>query len=431
MKTTILLLLLSLSSLSLRTAWGADEGSRLSLVEVTRAVLAHNPSIEEARQKWEAAKKRIVRETAWDDLKVSANTVTARFVNIAPNAFTDQSLSVEQAIPISGKNRSRARIAAAEAVAAFEQMRRQQLDTLAQARASYFRLADVYAQLELNRRNYESVAQIAKINRADYEAGRQSVADVLKSETEATKLLESERDLEGSLTETQSQLNVLMNRDAFAALGMPDTLTMSQLPYALDALRTTTLANRPEVQSAKANLEAEKAKLQLANRAWIPDPAIGLHGERYNDTGQALSQIGVGLSFSVPWGNQRKYSAGVSEAKATLVAAEAALERVEKEAIGRLRIALQAVETAHHHVEFCRDRLVPAAHQVFQATQFAYESGKAPFADWIAAQQRERDLEAEALEHLAHHQIALAELEAVVGADLNVFPAAETTADNK
>src|SRR6185295_3166535 len=108
--------------------------------------------------KWEAAKKRIVRETAWDDLKVSANTVTARFVNIAPNASTDQSLSVEQAIPISGKNRSRARIAAAEAVAAFEQMRRQQLDTLAQARASYFRLADVYAQLEVNRRNYESVA---------------------------------------------------------------------------------------------------------------------------------------------------------------------------------------------------------------------------------------------------------------------------------
>jgi len=430
MKATVSLLLL-FSTSCYRAVFAADDASRLSLGDVTRVVLAHNLSIEEARQKWEAAKKRIVRETAWDDLKVSANTVAARFVNIAPNAFTDQSLSIEQAIPISGKNRSRARIAAAEAVAAFEQMRRQQLDILAQARASYFRLANVYAQLELNRRNYESVAQIAKINRAGYEAGRQSVADVLTSETEATKLLESERDLEASLSEAQSRLNVLMNRDAFAALGAPDALTMSKLPYGLDALRTIMFANRPEVRSAEAKLEAERAKVQLAHRAWIPDPAIGVLGERYNDTGQALSQVGVGLSFSVPWGNQRKYSAGVSEAKANFVAAEAALGGVEKEAIGRLRIALQAVETAHHHVEFCRDRLVPAAQQAFQATQFAYQSGKANFADWIAAQRNQRDLEAEAQEHLAHYQIALAELESVVGADLNIFPATATTADNK
>ena len=331
MKTIFFYLLLFLTS-CYRTAFAAGDTSPLSLGEVTDAVLAHNPSIAEARQKWEAAKTRIVQETAWDDLRVSANTVTARFVNIAPNAFTDQSLSIEQAIPVSGKNRSRARIAAAEAVAAFEQMRRQQLDIVAQARTSYFRLANVYAQLELNRRTYEAVAQIAKINRAGYEAGRQSVAAVLESETEATKLLESERDLEGSLTEAQSQLNVLMNRDAFAALSVPAALTMSKLPAGLDSLRTTMLANRPEVQSTKASLEAEKARLQLAHRAWIPDPAIGLQGERYNDTGQALSQIGVGLSFSVPWGNQRKYSAGVNEAKANLGAAEAALERAEKEA---------------------------------------------------------------------------------------------------
>jgi hypothetical protein len=112
MKTIFFYLLLFSTSCS-RTAFAVGDTSPLSLGEVTDAVLAHNPSIAEARQKWEAAKTRIVQETAWDDLRVSANTVTARFVNIAPNAFTDQSLSIEQAIPVSGKNRSRARIAAA------------------------------------------------------------------------------------------------------------------------------------------------------------------------------------------------------------------------------------------------------------------------------------------------------------------------------
>jgi outer membrane protein TolC len=92
---------------------------------------------------------------------------------------------------------------------------------------------------------------------------------------------------------------------------------------------------------------------------------------------------------------------------------------------------LQAVETAHHHVEFCRDKLVPQAQHAFEATEFAYQSGKATFSDWIAAQRTQRELEAEAQEHLAHYQIALAELEAVVGADLKVFPANSRAGDTK
>ena len=91
MKTKLLLLLLFQIPF-LVNSLPAEDASHLSLGEVTRVAVAHNPSIAEARQKWEAARKRVVQEGAWDDLKVSANSVTARFVDIAPNSFTDQSL---------------------------------------------------------------------------------------------------------------------------------------------------------------------------------------------------------------------------------------------------------------------------------------------------------------------------------------------------
>ena len=61
-------------------------------------------------------------------------------------------------------------------------------------------------------------------------------------------------------------------------------------------------------------------------------------------------------------------------------------------------------------------------------TCWQYQSGKATFSDWIAAQRTQREVEAEAQEHLARYQMALAELEAVVGADLKIFP---TTPGNK
>ena len=71
--------------------------------------------IQSARAKWIASKERIPQAAAWEDLKVGTNIVLGRFVSVPANAFTDQMVSIEQMIPLSGKNRSKERAAAAEA----------------------------------------------------------------------------------------------------------------------------------------------------------------------------------------------------------------------------------------------------------------------------------------------------------------------------
>jgi outer membrane protein TolC len=432
MKTLTFTLLL-LTTLSLRAEHGDDNATmgtasslRLSLGDVTRTVLAQNPAIREAERRWEAARQRVTQEGAWDDLKVSGLSTVHRYVDVAPNAFTDQSLSAEQPIPISGKNRVRARVAAAEAVTAFEAVRRQELDAIAKVRSAYFRLANAYAQIELNRRNHTSLMQIAEISRSRYEVGTQNAADVLMSETEAAKLLEMRRDLERNVANAQSQLNVLMNRDAFAPVAIPTEVEAPSAELAASRLRALVLTNQPEVRTARARATADEARLQLAQRAWIPDPSVKVEGQRYNDTGRDLSELDAGISFNVPWVNAGKYSAAIREARSNLGAEKAAVERVETEAIGALRDALQKAETAHHHVELFRDNLVPKARQTFEASQLAYEAGKVTFGEWIAAQRSLRDLESEAREHVTDYEIALAELESLVGADLHFFPTTST-----
>jgi outer membrane protein TolC len=427
MKTnTLLFLLLTTLSLPAELVGGTDEAGwparGLSLSEVTGIVAERNPAIREALRRWEAAKQRVIQEGAWDDLRVSGASKVRRYVDVPPNAFTDQMVSVEQSIPISGKNRVRAQIAAADAITAFEQVRRQQLDVLTKARTAYFRLTNAFAQIELNKKNYQSLEQIAEIGRSRYEVGTQTAADVLMSETEAAKLLEVRRDLERNISTEQSQLNVLMNRDAFAPLAVSDDTPIWHREFSIANLRATTRSNRPEIRSARAKVAAGEATVRLAQRAWIPDPSFKIEGQRYNEANQSLSELDAGISFSIPWGNPRKYSAGVTEARANLAAAQAALERTETEAMGSLRDALQKVTTAHHHVELFTDKLVPQMRQAFQATQLSYESGKATFSEWIAVQRNFRDMEAEARMHVTDYQTALAELESVVGADLNLFP---------
>jgi cobalt-zinc-cadmium efflux system outer membrane protein len=420
-------LLFYLSLVSISRAESGDAGSeaqraRISLGEVTSIVLANNPAIQQALRRWSAAKARVTQEAAWDDLKVGGSSRAARFVDIAPNSFTDQILSVEQVIPLTGKNLARARAAAADALVIYEQARREQLDVVAKTRASYFQLLNANAQLELNRQNLTSLREIAEVSRSRYEVGKANAAEPLAGEVEASKLLESEQDILRNISTEQSQLNVLMNRDAFAPLGQPEETKIRSTVPSMEQARALALANRPEIKIAQAKIDMEKSRVDLSHRNWIPDPAIKVEAQRYNDSRQAASELDAGVSFTVPWVNPGKYSAAVREAKENLAAAEHGLDQTNAESLGLLRNALEKVHTAKHHVELFKDKLVPQARQAFEANQFAYETGTASFLEWITAQRNLRDLEAMGQQHVADYYAALADLEAVVGTDLNIFP---------
>src|SRR5205809_227824 len=263
MKTTYSLLLNLILALTFRTAQAGDNNSavregRLSLDEVTNVVRAKKPASKAAQEKWRAMKARVPQAAAWEDLRAQARSRAARYVSIPPNAFTDQSFMLQQEVPISGKNLSRARAATAEAGAAFEDFRRTELDVLSRARAAFHRLANEYAQLEVNQRNVDLLNQFAEVNRQRYEVGNASQADVLTAQTDAAKLLEAQSDIFRRISDAQSQLNVLMDRPAQAPLAQPSQIPFQPPRFSLQALQAVALSARPEMQRAQNVLEAER-----------------------------------------------------------------------------------------------------------------------------------------------------------------------------
>jgi outer membrane protein, heavy metal efflux system len=417
------LVLVCLSSFA-RSADQADttDSGRVTLSSVSNEALRNNSAIRAALSRWIAMRARVPQAAAWDDPRVSADFNAARFVTVPPNAFMDQAVTLEQMIPISGKNRVRSRIAGAEALAAFEEVRRRQLDVITKVRTSYLRLLNSYALLDLNEKNIASLRQIADVARSRYETGKASATDVLLAETEASKLQETRRDIERMISDEKSQLNVLMNRDAFSPLGVPRKESMPRREMSLMQLRNRMLVQRPEIRTAQAHVEAAREKVQLARREWIPDPAISVQGQRYNDTQHVASELNTGISFSVPWGNYDKYSAGSKEAQSNLAAAQAELDRVQKESLGLLRDQLQKIETTHHHAELFQEEILSQAEKAFAASRSAYESGTGEFSDWLTAQRVLRDTQATALNHLTDHEIAIAELEGIAGAEIRPSP---------
>ena len=279
MKTNNLLLFSLILVLTLRAALAGNDDlavqqGRLPLPEVINVVAERNPSVKAAEAKWQAMKARVPQAAAWEDLRLSGESVVARFVNISPNGFTDQTVALEQELPLTGKNRSRARAATADAGEAFEDLRRTQLDVISRARAAYYRLANEYAQLEVNRRNIELLGQFAELSQARYEVGNAREADVLTARTDSARLDEIQADILRRISDAQTELNVLMNRPAQAPLGAPTALTFEPAPQSLGVLQRVALEARPEVQRARNRIEAEKARVQLARRQRLPGPGL-------------------------------------------------------------------------------------------------------------------------------------------------------------
>lgn len=410
-------------------AWAGDtevslsqrEASSVSLVRILAIVAAGNPSIKAAEQRWLAMKARVPQAAAWEDLRLQGQTVTSRFVDISPNSFMDQSVQLQQELPLAGKNRSRARAATAEAGAAFEDLRRTQLDVMARARAAYYRLANEYAQLDVNRTNLELLNEFAKISRDRYEVGTAKQADVLVAETDAAKLLEAQIDISRRISEGQTALNVLMNRPAQSPLGVPTAMTFQPSDLSLTRLQAMAASARPEIQRAQNRVDAEAFKGELARRQRVPDPTLNVQAQRYNDTGQAVSELDVGFSVGLPFFNGRKYAAGITEADRNLGAAKQELDGARTEMLGLVRDQVRKVETAAHHYMLYRDKIAPLARQTMQSNRSAYEAGNATFLELITSQRVVQETESTYINHLADYEIARAELRAIIGADEREF----------
>lgn len=411
-------LFLILSSFARAEQAGDDprlSNGHFSQGELISVVLQDNQTLKAALAKWEMMKARVPQARAWEDLRAGVDWRAERSVNVPPNSFMDETAMLEQEVPVSGKNRSRSRAATAEARATFADLRRIELDLITRARSAYARLANGYAQLQVNRRNTDLLDQFAQISRSRYETGVATQSDVLLAQTDAAKLLETRADIERQISQEQSALNVLMSRPAQAALGQPSELVFTQQTLSLEDLQHIALAFRPELQQAQARIDAEKFRLELANRQWFPDPALNVKAQRYNSTAQAVSEVDVGVSIPLPWLNWKKYSAGVVEARKTVEEVQRQFDATRIETLGLVRDQLKKIQTSANQYELYQDNILPLAKQTVEATRAAYEANTGGFLELITARRTLQDAESAALNRLVEYEVAIAELDAIIG----------------
>ncbi len=420
-----ILMTASLRAETLLVAVPSETTNALSLPAIVSEVLSNNPALKATRANWEAMLEREPQARAWEDPKFQMDATAGRFVSVPANSFADQRFALEQSLPLSGKNRLRGKAAGAEATAALEQFHRAELDAVRNARVAYFQLANAWSQLDVNRRNVDLLRQFAEFSRDKFKTANRSQADVLNAETTLARLEEDQADIHQQISRAEIELNRLRNRPPQSPVSRPPELKFQPLNLSLQKLLAREFSHRPVLAIALAKIDAARARLNAAHKEWVPDPALRVEADRYNESSQAISEVDAGFSVSLPWFNRGKYKAAIRENQKLLESAEQESAAARENTLSLVQNQFVEVETFHHHTELYQSRLLPLAQQTVDAKLAGYRTDKDNLLDLLTAQQTAREVEAMYWDHLMHYQIALAELEALVGANLD---AATTTA---
>ncbi len=388
----------------------------LTINEVFSAVRAQHPALAASRAEAEAARSRVTQEKAWMDPKVG---VEWRRDNIRPlNTYSEIEVTASQELPLSRRNKLRAEVASTEASVADASTRVRERKLLNDARTAYLRIAAIDTKTAVNDRLRTLLRQTTTLTRQAYESGQKMQSDLIATQTELSRLDAEQAELLAMRAESVSKLNALMQRPPetpVSHLALPEPIPLTLTPA--EALAHAR-AHNPELTLAARRVKTAEAKLAVAQKNRTPDPEVMIRGRQMNRTGDILSSYDTGVSFSVPWFNEGRNRAQLTEARSGIAAARAEVQMTDSELAGMIAGMIQRANTTFAQIARYNNELLPLSRQQAASQRRAYEAGRAPLLDVFMAERSSIETEMALVNVRAEHALAAAEFDFLTAHDV-------------
>lgn len=273
----------------------------------------------------------------------------------------------------------------------------------------------------------DELQQEARIAQARNQAGDLSDSDRKQIEINAEQFQLQANSAETAAVQARIAVEILMGvREPKGAWTPADSLEGMVAEYTPATTEANTVAERPDVRAAEADLRGGDAQLKLQRATRIPDPTFNI-GVEHNPPGggPAVDTFLVGLSFPLPLWNRN--GGNIAAAQASVDQFEDALGKVKTQASADIANAQVEYDEAHGRWLRYRDVTVPKSAQVRESVRFAYEKGGATLVDLLNAEQTDNTIRLALAQAMSDTASAIADLAAA----RNVLPESELDATKK
>jgi len=251
--------------------------------------------------------------------------------------------------------------------------------------------------------------------RSRYETGGGLLQNVLKAQTEISRLDASVETFAAERRNAQAQLNALAGRAIDAPLGPAMELPESAEPINADVLATQAMQRAPAVMRLEAIARRNGARVELARRQTKPD---FVWGGAYGYRGDLDAEITGSFGMRLPLYRERKQAQAIAQTLDEAEAAQRDLETAKLEVAVQIRTLLSEALRAERLVRLYREAMIPQARSALDSSASAHATGRADFLmllnDFTAVLSYELDSVTQ------RHQrfVALSALEGLTGIEL-------------
>ncbi|MDE3050228.1 MAG: TolC family protein, partial [Nitrospirota bacterium] len=325
---------------------------------------------------------------------------------------------LSQNLPFPGKLALKGDVASRSAEMTEQAVRGKERELVARLKQAYYDLFLTHKAIQIHHEQVELLGQFVEITTAKFRTGKGSQADVLKAQVELSMLFQQLPVLEQRRETAEAMLNTLLDRDSTSPLGIPQEPSQIPLDRTLDDLHRLALNDRPELKAAELAVQRNEQSRALAQRQYYPDFNVAF--QRFQNF-QANDGFGAYVAMSIPFAfwTKPKHDAGVQEAAAAVSAARAQQHTLENLTRFQVKDLLARLRATDQVATLYRTTILPQAEQSLEAARVGYRAGKGGFLDLIETQRAWRGFQLEYFKALVDRQHRLAELEQVVGIDLD------------
>jgi cobalt-zinc-cadmium efflux system outer membrane protein len=292
-----------------------------------------------------------------------------------------------------------------------EKLRAVKFDLQRRVISTYLDLALSEEKIRIQRDNLTLLKLVTDSAAARAQSGG-PLQDLLKVQIESQMAENELANLEAEAKSIRGTLNGMLARDANAPLRLPQTLPAPRHVAADDAqLIAVAVEQNPELAGLARQVAGRKDAIELARLAYLPDfiPSGSV-------TGNVSQVISAMLPTKLP-----AIRGAIREAEAMTRSSEAMLRQTTRDRAASFVASLYMMRNAERQTALYRQRIVPAAQQLVNASRSDYTAGTVAFADLIDSKRTLIAARLAVAQVRIEREKRLAEIEALAGVDIETL----------
>ena len=380
--------------------------SAASLSNYLTFAMLNQPRVEAAYDDWLASVERITQARSLPDPQLA-------FQMDIQSVVTSVMPGLMGAIPWPDKLRVGAQVASAESRSKYFTFQSAVLTSAFEVKRTYYQLYFLAEKLRVDRETLRLVGDLEKTARAENEAGKVTLQDVLRAQIEQDSLKTELANLEDSRNPLMAQFKAALGLGANdPEPPMPARFESTALSLSGDQVFAEALAQNTQLKAMEADVRAAEASIRLARRSRLPDFSLGFMADvKANPTLYRLPGNPGTMSLPI-W--RDKIAAQIAEAQAGKSAAEARLSDAQIALAADVAERTYAYREATRNLELLDKQLLIKSRQSLEVARAGYLAGQINFFNLIDAERTWLGFQLDRVEVAAQREVVLAELSLIV-----------------